>query len=166
MVRVGPILLLLLLSACSATGNSGSSEESSPEITEPRDLRVERLASGAPGDGPGRPRIVLAPSAEALSRDLGAEIPGSGEGTYLVAYRGERPTGGYSISVAGARVEGDRVTVRLSLKGPPSDAIVTQVLTYPYEISVLRGVAPEDKSFSFVDGNGEELDWPVRQVGG
>ncbi len=166
MVRVGPILLLILLSACSTTGNPGPSDGGPPETPEPRDLRVERVAAGAPGEGPPRPRVVLAPAAEALARELGAEIRGPEEGTYLVAYRGERPTGGYSVGVTGARVEGGRVTVRVSLEGPPSDAIVTQSLTYPYEISVLHGVAPEGKCFSFIDGSGETLDWPVHRVGG
>ncbi len=163
MVRVGPLLLLILLSACSAGGDPRPPDSGSPET---RDLRVERVASGAPGEGPRDPRIVLAPSAEALSEELGARIRGSGEGTYVVAYGGQRPTGGYSVEVAGARVEGDRVTVRVSLEDPPPDAIVTQALTYPYEISVLRGLSPEDKSFLFVDGDGRELGWPVRRVGG
>ena len=169
MIRVGPILLLL--SACSTAGNPGPSDEGSPEMREPRDLRVERVASGAPGQGPRDPRVVPAPSAEALSRDLSAQIRGSGEGTYVVIYGGGRPTGGYSVDVAGvrveeARVEGDRVTVRVSLEDPPPDAIVTQSLTYPYEISVLCGLQLEDKSFSLVDGEGWELGWPVRRVGG
>jgi hypothetical protein len=43
---------------------------------------------------------------------------------------------------------------------------VTQSLTYPYEISVLRGLSAGGKSFSFVDGEGRELGWPVRRVGG
>jgi protease stability complex PrcB-like protein len=132
---------------------------------EPRDLRVERVASGVPGEGPHDPRVVLAPSAEALSRDLGAQIRGSGEGTYLVVYGGQRPTGGYSVGVAGVRVAGDRVTVRVSLEDPPPDAVVTQSLTYPYEISVLRGLLAEGKSISLVDGEGRELGWPVRRVG-
>ncbi len=166
MVRVGSILLLILLSACSAGGDPGPSDSSPPETPEPRDLRVERVASGAPGEGPRDPRIVLAPSAEALSEELGARIRGSGEGTYVVAYGGQRPTGGYSVGVAGARVEGDRVTVRVSLEDPPPDAIVTQALTYPYEISVLCGLPPGGKSFSFVDGDGGELGWPVRRVEG
>ncbi len=84
MVRVGPILLLL--SACSTAGNPSPSDEGSPEAQEPRDLRVERGAPGAPGEGPRDPRVVFAPSAEALARDLGARIRGSGEGTYLVVY--------------------------------------------------------------------------------
>ena len=75
-------------------------------MQEPRDLRGKRVASGAPGEGPRDPRAVLAPSAEALSRELGARIRGSGEGTYLVVYGGRRPTGGYSVGVTGARVEG------------------------------------------------------------
>ncbi len=166
MVRVGPILLLILLSACSAGGDPGPSEDGPPETPEPRDLRVERVASGAPGEGPRDPRIVLAPSAEALSEELGARIRGSEEGTYVVAYGGQRPTGGYSVGVARARVEGDRVTVRVSLEDPPPDAIVSQSLTYPYEISVLRGLSPGGKSFSLVDGKGGKLDWPVRRVGG
>ena len=166
MVRVGPILLLILLSACSTTGDPGPSGGSPPETPKPRDLRVERVASGAPGEGPGSPRIVLAPSAEALSEELGARIRDSGEGAYLVVYGGQKPTGGYSVGVAGARVGGDRVTVRVSLEDPPPDAIVTQSLTYPYEVSVLRGLAPEGKSFSFVDGEGRELGWPVRRVEG
>ena len=163
MVRVGPILLLLLLAACSAADDSGSSGGGSPE---PRDLRVENLTAGSPGEGPQRPQVVLAPSAEALSGELGSEIDGAGEGTYLVAYRGEQPTGGYSVGVGGARVAGDRVTVRMTLKGPPEGAIVTQVLTYPYVVSVLRDLDPAGKEFSFVDGDGERLDWPVRRVGG
>ena len=135
MVRVGPILLLILLSACSTSGDPGWSNSGSQEAQKPRDLRVERVASGAPGEGPSDPRVVLAPSAEALSRGLGAQIRGSGDGTYLAAYGGQQPTGGYSVGVAGARVEGGRVTVRISQEGPPPDAIVTQSLTYPYEVS-------------------------------
>lgn len=159
---MGPVLLLALLAACSAADDSGS-PGGAPET---RDLRVENLAAGSPGEGPQRPRVVVAPSAEALSGELGAEIDGAGEGTYLVAYRGEQPTGGYSVGVRGAEVEGDRVTVRMTLKGPPEGAIVTQVLSYPYVISVLEDLDPAGKEFSFVSGGGERLEWPVRRVGG
>lgn len=159
-------MLLILLSACSAGGVSGPSDGGSPEKPEPREVRIGRVAAGAPGEGPSRPGVVVAPSAEALSGELGAEIRSRGAGTYLAVYRGEKPTGGYSVGISGARVEGKRVTVRLSLEDPPSGAMVTQSITYPYEISVLRDVSPEDKSFSLVDGEGEKLGWPVRRVGG
>ena len=58
------------------------------------------------------------------------------------------------------------MTVRLALEAPPEDAIVTQVLTYPYKISVLRVLEPAGMESSVVAGKGETLDWPIRRVGG
>ncbi len=156
-------MLLLLLAACSTAEDSGPTGTGSPE---PRTLRVERIAAGSPGQGVQRPLVVVSPTAEGLSREMDAEIPASGEGTYLVAHAGEQPTGGYSINVGGAKVEGDLVTIEFSLKGPPADAIVTQVLTYPYVVSVIKDLDPAGKEFRFVDGDGERLDWPIRRVGG
>jgi hypothetical protein len=167
MIRAGTVVLLLLFAGCSVGGGSeppagGSSE--APEVR--RDLRVGRISAGAPGQGPDQPRIIVASSATALSEATGANVPDSGVGTYLAAYWGEKPTGGYSLAVESARLEGDRVTVRLALKEPPPDAIVTQALTYPYAVAVVRDLASEGKRFSFVDRNGRELGWPVRFVGG
>jgi hypothetical protein len=152
------VLLLLLAAGCSA-GNDSASEA-------PRALRVERISSGAPGQGPGQPRVVVAPSAAALSEAIDANIPDSGNGTYLAAYWGRKPTGGYSLAVKSARLAGDRVTVELALREPPPDAIVTQALTYPYAVAVVRDLDPQGKQFSFTDQNGRGLDWPVRLAGG
>jgi protease stability complex PrcB-like protein len=156
MVRAGTIALLLLAAGCSV-GNG-----SEPSTDAPRELRVARISSGAPGQGPERPRVILAPSAGALSRAVGANVPDSGEGTYLAAYWGEKPTGGYSLAVESARLEGDRVTVQLPLKEPPPDALVTQALTYPYAVGVLRDLDPRGKQFYFADQRGRELGWSVR----
>ena len=171
MARAGTIALLLLLAVgCSAGGGSDPTADNPSETTgsseEPRELRVGRISSEAPGEGPLRPRLVLAPSAAALSRETGARVPDSGEGTYLAAYWGEKPTGGYSLAVRSARLEGDRVTVRLALAEPPPDAIVTQALTYPYAVAVVRALDPEGKDFSLADQRGRRLDWPVRRVPG
>ena len=156
------VLLLVLAVGCSAddgtepsSGTTGPSEE----------LRVEGISSGAPGQGPARPRVVLAPSAAALSQEIGAAVPDSGGGTYLAAYWGEKPTGGYSLAVRSASLEGERVSVQLALKEPPPDAMVTQALTYPYAVALVRGLDLRGKGFSFVDRAGRELDWPVRRVG-
>jgi len=154
MLRAGLVMLLLLLAGCSAGDGS----------EEPRDLRVERISSDAPGQGPRQPQAVVATSAAALSGEVGANVPDSGSGTYLAAYWGEKPTGGYSMSVRSARLEGSRVIVRLALREPPRDAILTQALTYPYAVAVIRELDPEGKDFSFVDDEGRELGWPVRRV--
>ena len=157
------VLLSLLLAACSAAGNKDTPNE---KPTEPRNLRVERIFSGAPGQGLQSPQVVLAPSAPALSKESGAEIPDSGEGVYLISYWGEKPTGGYSLAVESARLEGDLLTVRLRLEEPPPDAMVTQALTYPYAAAVVRDVSLGGKEFSFVDQDGRRLDWPVRRISG
>lgn len=160
----------MLLAAGCSTGNDASTPSPEPSETteasdEPRGLRVERIFSNAPGQGPRRPSVILAPSASALSGELGAEIPDSGKGTYLISYWGEKPTGGYSLTVESARLRGNRVTVRLALEEPPPDAILTQALTYPYVVAGVRDVDPQ-KDFSFVDQDGRELGWPVRRVDG
>jgi hypothetical protein len=158
------VLLLLLAAGCSAGNGSEHPADNSSEA--PRELRVEQIFSGAPGQGSRQPRVILASSAAGLSRAIGANIPDSGEGTYLVAYWGEKPTGGYSLAVKSARLEGDRVKVRLALREPPRDAIVTQALTYPYAVAVVRGPDLQGRGFSFVDQDGQKLGWPVRRVSG
>jgi hypothetical protein len=169
MLRVGLVVMVLLLAGCSGGGSEPSAEEAS-ETTgaseEPRDLWVERISSDEPGQGPRRPRAVVAPSAAALSEAIGANVPDAGDGTYLAVYWGQKPTGGYAISARSARLEGDTVTVRLTLKEPPRDAILTQALTYPYAVAAIRDLDPAGKRFSFVDQEGRELDWKVRRAGG
>jgi hypothetical protein len=76
-----------------------------------------------------------------------------------------KPTGGYSLAVESARLEGDRVTVRLALQEPPPDAILTQALTYPYAMAVIRDLDLLEKDSSFVDQEGQELGWPIRRAG-
>ena len=165
MIRAGTVVLLLLL-ACGCSADSGSEPPAENTSEAPRDLRVERISSGAPGQGPEEPRVIVAPSAAALSEAIGADVSGSGEGTYLAAYWGEKPTGGYSLEVGSARLEGDRVTVRLTLEEPPRDAVVTQALTYPYAVAVVRGLDPGGMDFSLTDQSGRALGWPVRLAGG
>ena len=133
---------------------------------EPSVLPVERISSDAPGQGPEQPRVILAPSATALSRAAGASIPESVNGTYFAAYWGEKPTGGYSLAVESARLEGDRVTVRLALRERPQDAFAIQVLTYPNAVAMVRDLDPRGKDFSFEDQDGRELGWPVQRVDG
>jgi hypothetical protein len=165
MIRAGTVVLLLLLACgCSADNGSEPSADNPPDA--PRDLRVEGISSGAPGQGPDQPRVIVASSAAALSRATSEDVPDSGEGTYLAAYWGEKSTGGYSLAVESARLEGERVTVGLALEEPPRDAVVTQALTYPYAVAVVRDLDPGGMDFSLTDQRGRALGWPVRHVGG
>lgn len=135
------ILLLALLAGagCSGGGSASSSaEETGSAAPPPETTQKTGPAGGAAleqisvGSGaPRRPQVVVAPSAAALSEATGVRVPPSGAGTYLAAFWGEQPTGGYTVGFLSARTEGDRVVVRLALEKPPPDAMVSQALTYP-----------------------------------
>lgn len=146
--------------------SKAETQETTETSMEQGELSLEQIAANAPGQGAKRPRTVVAPSAAALSSALGprAEIPDSGEGVYLAAFWGEKPTGGFSMDARSARGEGGEVTVELALNKPPKDAFVAQTLTYPYVVAVVRGVT-EDAEFVFVDEGGRELGWPMERAG-
>lgn len=189
-LRAATLLLVLLLAAGCAgggtgsadgeTGNAGSSE-TTPGVTEGNTgpapettqrggtteemsggMRVEQISSGS--GGLGQRQVVVGPSADALSEATGVRVPEAGEGTYLAAFWGEKPTGGYTMEILGARLEGDQIVVRLALKNPPPDAMVSQALTYPYVAAVVRGGIPEDADLVLVTQSGRELGWPVRRM--
>ena len=165
MIRAGTVVLLLLL-ACGCSADNGPEPSADDPSEAPRDLRVGRISAGAPGQGPEEPQVIVAPSAAALSEAIGANVSDSGEGTYLAAYWGEKSTGGYSLEVGSARLEGDRVTLRLTLEEPPREAVVTQALTYPYAVAVVRDLDPGGLDFSLADQSGRALGWPLRHIGG
>lgn len=131
-----------------------------PSRTE--DVRLKQLSSGAMG--PEDRRILIASSARSLAAATGLEIPDEGAGTYVAVSWGEKPTGGYTVDFGSASLEGVRVTVGVELKPPPPDAMVAQVLTYPYATAFLRDVDPGEKVFVFVTQNGREIGWPIRSV--
>ena len=136
--------------------------------TEARDLLVEQISSASAGQGPAFPQVFVALSATTLSAALSAalseslEIPDRGDGTYLATCWGLKRTGGYSVTIESAVLEGDQVTVNLALSEPFEDEITTQALTFPFAVAVLRDLDPRDKNFSFVG----KLRWQIRHVDG
>ena len=161
-------------SASSSSGTTGSNPEGSttpaPETTQEAGtteetsgrVPLEQISSGS--GGLGQRQVVVAPSAGALSEATGAQVPDAGEGTYLAAFWGEKPTGGYTMEILSALMEGNQIIVRIALKDPPPDAMVSQALTYPYAAAVIRGGVPADKELTFVTQGGRELNWPIRNI--
>src|SRR3712207_6960024 len=153
MLRVGLVVILLLLAGCSGGGSEPPDEETSETpgaSEEPRDLRVERISSDEPGQGPRRPRAEVAPSAAALSEAIGANVPDAGGGTYLAVYSGRKPTGGYAISARPARLQGGTGPGRLTLKEAPRGALLTPAPTYPSAVAAVRDPEPGGEGVSFV----------------
>jgi hypothetical protein len=89
-------------------------------------------------------------------REEGAAVYVVEDKVYIVASRGEMPTGGYSIRVVGIEEEEDGrgVNVSVEYKDPKPGQMVAQVVTYPYAIvkTDLKGI-PDDVPFRIlVDG--------------
>lgn len=85
----------------------------------------------------------------------GFDILQSGEVSYLVVYAGERPTGGYSIEITSIVDQEGITEVTVKEKAPGKDVMVTQALTYPFDIAKLElGISGNVKLFFVSDGNG------------
>jgi hypothetical protein len=52
--------------------------------------------------------------------------------TVVAVFAGEKPTAGYSVRITKVEKEGDTCVVHHVVSGPPRDAMVAQVITYPY----------------------------------
>ncbi len=137
---------------------------------EPRDLPVEQILSDvgmASPQGPPSPVLFVSSSAETLSDRLSdalsipVAIPSSGEGTYLGACMGLKPSGGFSVRFESARLEGTQVTICLDVQEPGPDSFAITVITSPFAVAVIRDLDPRDKNFSV-----GELDWQVVHVDG
>ncbi|NLW44434.1 MAG: protease complex subunit PrcB family protein [Syntrophomonadaceae bacterium] len=61
------------------------------------------------------------------------------EGDKIILSWGEKPTGGYSITIDRLEMEGDTLEVTYSLQSPSPGAVVTQALTYPEAAAAIPG---------------------------
>ncbi len=51
--------------------------------------------------------------------------------TLVAIFAGQKPTGGFDITIKGVDRQADVCVVRYQVEAPPADAMVAQVLTYP-----------------------------------
>ena len=58
--------------------------------------------------------------------------------TILVAFAGEKITGGYSIDITGVTEQNGVITVQVLEKKPDTECLVAQVVTSPYHIVLIR----------------------------
>ena len=72
---------------------------------------------------------------------------------YLLVTYGEKPTGGYTVEIGEVVVAADKVSVPVSFKKPAPGDIVTQALTYPYDLEM---IAATDLPVEFVPSGAEE----------
>lgn len=66
----------------------------------------------------------------------------SGNATYILINMGERPTGGYGITVEKVLLINDRAEIRIRYKEPGPRDIVIQIITFPH-LFLKTGLLPE-----------------------
>lgn len=62
------------------------------------------------------------------------------DGYMLVVFMGEKNTGGYGIEVASVEDNEGRTVVLVKETAPEKDAMVIQVVTYPFTVVTMKGV--------------------------
>ena len=62
-------------------------------------------------------------------------------------FLGSKPTPGYGVTIVSAVEEGNVLSVRYRESSPPSDAILAQVITFPYQIAAIPKSAAADVKF-------------------
>lgn len=101
---------------------------------------VTTVARGAMSAITGPREVVVRSSTDwnALWKEHGSTqpVPAVDFSKELVAavFLGSRPTGGFSVEVVGARVEGDALIVEYVEQRPGRGSIVSQMLTSPFHI--------------------------------
>jgi len=56
---------------------------------------------------------------------------------YMLVTYGEKPTGGYVVEITDIAEEEDKIVVTVHFTEPGEDDIVTQALTYPYDLAMM-----------------------------
>ncbi len=77
-----------------------------------------------------------------------------GDYRYILMTYGEKPTGGYDVTITELEEHDDRLEVSVELTEPEDDQPVTQALTYPYDLVVTEPTDLEVEFRSAVD------EWP------
>ncbi len=105
-------------------------------------------ACGAPVE----PYEPMKPDETTLPDELPAEVEAWVEGSidrfmaqtleyegllYLLVTYGEKPTGGYVVEIIEIKEEEDKLVVTAHFTEPAEDEIVTQALTYPYDLAMI-----------------------------
>lgn len=56
---------------------------------------------------------------------------------YILVTYGEKPTGGFEVEVTGIEEKEDKIIVAVDFTEPGKDDMVTEALTYPYDLAMM-----------------------------
>jgi len=113
------VLSLLFVSGC---GDSVRADE--PE--EPEEITL-------PDELPAKIQAWI----DASQEKFGAQTMVYEEILYMLVTYGEKPTGGFEVEITGIEQKDDKIVVTVDFSEPGKDDMVTQALTYPYDLAMM-----------------------------
>ncbi len=154
------ILLLAVFMSCSSKGEESVAGESvsgendhaaGPENEHAAGLESQVSAGTGTGSGlaagPGRINMQDRPEEirkwvsilQQLHRSPLWHAREYGDSMYIYVGWGEKPTGGYSVEITGVEHNGNgELVVKALFRAPSPDEMVTQVITYPYDLTAVE----------------------------
>ncbi len=75
---------------------------------------------------------------DASQNKFGAQTMVYEEILYMLVTYGEKPTGGFEVEIAGIEQKEDKIVVTAEFTEPGKDDMVTQALTYPYDLAMME----------------------------
>jgi hypothetical protein len=148
------MLLLAALISCSSKGEESSSGENASGVIYNTDAPENGHTTGLKGQvsaapvsgmpaGPGRLYLQDRPGEirrwvsilQELHRSPLWHARAYGDSLYIYVGWGEKPTGGYSVEITDVERSGNgELVVKTLFRAPAPDEMVTQVITYPYDL--------------------------------
>lgn len=115
------VLMLVLIFACGCTEDEEVKEVIVPEVFEEAEL----------------PDEIKAWIDDSRDTFGGRSLIHEGLHYILVTY-GEKPTGGYTVEITEIAKKGAELVVTVQFSEPGEGEMVTQALTYPYDLAVVK----------------------------
>ena len=149
-------LVFLLVAQAPAFGSAAESEP--PAVSQP---------AGDPSGARGQPVLFQRPLRDEWPAEIEAWVDayGHSHGVHVTAVDGAawvlvawgaKPTGGYEVAVqAVERLPGGDIRVKVALSAPPPDAVVIQVITYPFDLVVIPAASDAALHLEFVGARWE-----------
>lgn len=80
------------------------------------------------------------------------QVRSEGDHTYILLTRGEKGTGGYTIKVTDIKQYAAGTTIGIALENPVPEELVTQPITYPYDLVQVDGTLKGPYTFKTAEG--------------
>ena len=141
------VFILLITGGC---GGRGSKEPKTGEASEKPDSRKITIKHYSLAKAP---QNIRRAADKYMAKETGFFLRGE-DRYWVLVIRGEKPTGGYDVTISDALLSvsngESKLTVKYRYSDPPPGQFVTQSLTYPKDLVLLEGLEEKPDKTEFI----------------